>query len=148
MWHVIDVAVPLAHRWQLAVVMGSCGGWAWWCEVTYLMGAYERVSRGNRFIPECHELFSHQTAYPAGTQALLSGLDPNAPPGKKTINVKPRIWKGKWIRGNEVSRKRMFYITNHLQHLDCKVANLMHCLGLGWFLLSYTSLVTIATSFS
>lgn len=43
----------------------------------------ERVSRGNGCIPRRCELFSHQTAYPGGTQRLLSATKLNSPPGRK-----------------------------------------------------------------
>lgn len=78
----------------------------------------ERVSRGNGCIPGRSKLFSHQTAYPGGTQRLLSGTKLKSPPGKKkktpttpkqTIqsNVKPQLRKGTRIKKSEVSQKNI-----------------------------------------
>lgn len=67
------------------------------------------------------KLFSHQTAYPGGTQHLLSGTKLNSPPGKTDHPVQEATAsKGQRRRKYEVSLKKFFYKTVYLYYLFCK----------------------------
>lgn len=126
-----EVPAPLAHRstacrddWlarlqspsmaKSAALSGTVSGLYGTCAHVH---ECERVSRGNGCIPGRSKLFSHQTAYPGGTQRLLSGTKLKSPPGEKTpqnnpkqtiqSNVKPQLLKGTRIKKSEVSQKNI-----------------------------------------
>lgn len=102
--------------WWLSLVMWSQLPYpTWWETVCHFHWHLEHMCRNVSVFPEEMDvfqdtkLFSHQTAYPGGTQHFLSGTKLKSPPGKTDhpVQYDATASKGKRIRKNEVSWKNI-----------------------------------------